>query len=194
MDFTQVQNVPISESLYKDNDSIKDFLTEIEAPTPEKNESFTYEQEVPKEPINKAVEQKPDEDVVKISSALTSDLIIYAIDGVQTFALNKAHSLKLSKKIGKENIEKAFNLFDLYESNNLKLHDQTEDDTIAIKSIERFKLKTERVPFSKDEVDKLKPILTEIIKKQGGELTPTQALLLMGFQIMIPRLTDLFVN
>jgi len=172
-------------------------LTDFMQPTEEKGPEVVMEPEViiedepeldPSPPSTQ--EPSPKEPGKSMLSPETqAEIYISVVDGTQTLIFNSINKKKLSRRLGDRlpEAEKLMNEIECGRLDPKDLHPDQYGLFLRIKSLLEIK---ETIPFSDEEYEKLKGPLAKIIQESGYDLPPSMALVLVGLEVMAPRIVD----
>lgn len=172
-------------------------LTDFMQPTEEKGpEVFNQtpviideEPEVDPEPVQTTATAPAEPRERMLSPETQAEIYISVVDGTQTLIFNSINKRKLARRLGDRlaEAEKLMNEIECGRLDPKDLHPDQYGLFLRIKNLLEIK---ETIPFSDDEYEKLKGPLAKIIQESGHDLPPSMALVLVGLEVMAPRLVD----
>lgn len=181
-----------------ESNSTKAMLTDFMQPTETKGpenvgaqSNASNEPEVIIEPEPKAISaDEPKEPKERMLSANTqAEVYIGVFDTAQTLILDRIAKKKLERRLGNR-MQEAEQLFNEIESGRLQQINLTPDQYTLFMRIKSMMEIRDMIPFSDEEYKKLQVPLSKIIQESGHDLPPGMALVLVGLEVMGPRLAD----
>lgn len=179
-----------------ESNSTKNLLTDFMQPTEEKGPESINEPEVIIEPgpdpDPKPVQDPPEPKEPRermLTPETQAEIYISVVDGTQTLIFNSINKRKLTRRLG-DRLPEAEKLMNEIECGRLDPKDLPAEQYglfLRIKNLLEIK---ETIPFSDEEYEKLKGPLAKIIQESGHDLPPSMALVLVGLEVMAPRLVD----
>lgn len=124
-----------------------------------------------------------------LSPETQAEIYISVVDGTQTLIFNSINKRKLSRRLGDKlpEAEKLMNEIECGRLDPKDLHPEQYGLFLRIKNLLEIK---DTIPFSDEEYEKLKAPLSKIIQESGHDLPPSMALVLVGLEVMAPRIVD----
>jgi hypothetical protein len=132
----------------------------------------------------------PTKEKTRLSASLSAELTSMGIDTLQSIIFKIINNRKITRRIGKENIERfAELLHDLKDSKKI-LSDLSDDDKRLFWKFRRLKQIEEDIPFEDAEYNKLNDVLEKYYKETGQSMPAWLGLSIALADIIGARLSD----
>lgn len=167
---------------------LKDFTTPTEGKGPE---VAAAEVVIEPEPNNEDPEEPdpPSPKKAMLSAETQAEIYVSVLDGTQTVIFNTINRKKLARRLG-DKLAEAEKIINEIECGRLEPSQLTPDQYNLFLRIKTLIEIRETIPFSDEEYEKLKTPLAKIIQESGHDLPPSMALVLVGLEVMGPRIVD----
>lgn len=176
-----------------ESNTTQQLLTDFMEPTESKGPEISMNEEpviidTEPEPELAAVEQEAPKKAL-LSADTMAEIYISVADGTQTLIFNTINKKKLNRRLG-DRLPEAEKLINEIEMGRLEPKDLSPEQYALFMRIKGLLEIRETIPFSDEEYEKLKTPLTKIIQDSGHDLPPSLALVLVGLEVMAPRIVD----
>lgn len=170
------------------HEMLKDFMkpTEVkDVPT----EAVVIEPEPAPDPEPPATEPPKEKATPSLSADTMAEIYLSVVDGTQTLIFSSINKKKMARRFG-DKLAEAEKLLNELERGALQPQDLSPDQYGLFMRIKNLSEVRDAIPFSDEEYEKMKVPLTKIIEDSGHDLPPSMALVLVGLEVMAPRIVD----
>jgi hypothetical protein len=177
-----------------ETNTTEEMLSDFMEPTESKgSETYFKEDESPVIIEPETVQVSPAETAPTKKPMLSADtmaeIYIGVADGAQTLIFNSINKKKLARRLG-DRFPEAEKIINEIEVGRLHPKDLSPEQYALFMRVKSLLEIRETIPFSDEEYEKLKTPLTKIILDSGHDLPPGLALVLVGLEVMAPRMVD----